>query len=68
MQEIFESADFMQPAEDERFRVARISVLSRVPASQCRRINPYPANVDKMVVLLPVLANGGWNLIRRLKG
>jgi hypothetical protein len=32
------------------------------------RFNPYPANVDKMVALLPVLANGRWDLIRRLKG
>jgi hypothetical protein len=29
---------------------------------------PYPANVDKMVALLPVLANGGWDLIREFKG
>ena len=33
-----------------------------------KKFNPYPANVDKMVGLLPVLANGGWDLIQRLKG
>ena len=43
-------------------------------------INPYRANVENMVGsyqcqqmaeyggLLPMLANGGWDLIRRLKG
>ena len=31
--------------------------------------NPYPANVDNMATsFLPTLANGGWDLIRRLKG
>jgi hypothetical protein len=28
--------------------------------------NPYPANVDKMVGSCQCLANGGWDLIRRL--
>ena len=31
-------------------------------------INPYPANVDNMASLLSMLANGGWDLIQRLKG
>jgi hypothetical protein len=29
--------------------------------------NPYPANVDNNGELLPMLANGGWDLIQRLK-
>jgi hypothetical protein len=32
------------------------------------KLTPYPANVDKMVALLPVLENGGWDLFRCLKG
>ena len=31
-------------------------------------INHYPANVENMVSFLPLLANGGWDLIQRLKG
>ena len=31
-------------------------------------INPYPVNVDNMAGLLPMLANGGWDLIQRLEG
>jgi hypothetical protein len=41
---------------------------SRTSASKDSMINPYPANVDKMAVLLPVLANGGWDLILLLNG
>jgi hypothetical protein len=39
--------------------------LQRVPGFV---FNPYPANVDKIGGLLPVLANGRWDLILRLKG
>ena len=30
--------------------------------------NPYPANVDNMARSYQLLANGGWDLIQRLKG
>ena len=29
-------------------------------------LNPYPANVGQYGELLPMLANGGWDLIQRL--
>jgi hypothetical protein len=43
-------------------------MVATASASKWRMgFNPYPANVDKMAATASV-ANGGWDLIRRLKG
>ena len=43
------------------------STRTHIQADRNDKVNPYPANVENMARLLIMLANGRWDLPRRLK-